>query len=687
MERSSTRLFSPGRIVALILIAALVGGLTAVRLRPTASSVSVPPGARGGTLVLERCGYATENGTYPADCGTLVVPENRADPHARLIALPVTRIHARGHDPARPAEPIFRLEGGPGLTNMTFPDASRFADDHDVVLVGYRGVDGSSKLDCPEVSSALKHSADLLGEKSMRAYTEAYRTCADRLTHRGVDLAGYSLPERVDDLEAARRALGYGRVDLLSESAGTRTAMIYSWRYPNSIHRSVMVGANPPGHFLWDARTTDEQIGDYAALCAKDASCRKRTDDLVASMKRTASDLPDRWWFLPIKRGNVRVASFYGLMHAGSEAAPVSAPMTIGSWLAGAKGNASGFWFMSLMADVMLPDSFVWGDMAATSRSDAQAAKSYFAASGQRDSILGEAASGFLWADGRTADAWPASPDEDQYSSMRPSNVETLVVSGALDFATPPQVATEELMPYLPNGHQVVLAGFGHTADFWTQQKEAGSRLVNTFFETGVVDDSSYEPMTVDFTPVISQEALAEIVAGAMIGLGLVTVLSLALMGRRVHKRGHFGRKAGVALRSGFPVVLGLGGWCVGALIVLTTRWALPLDDELLAVLSVGVPVGLGIYWAWVHRAWPAQDKRIGLTAAAGGGLVGAWLGFHATPGLLALLTAIAGAIAGANLMLILFDMSRVGSDGEQASTRTAVPASEPKLEPLATTS
>jgi hypothetical protein len=57
------------------------------------------------------------------------VPENRADPRSRLIALPVTRIRAHSD---RPAEPIFRLEGGPGLTNMKFSKASRFADEHDV---------------------------------------------------------------------------------------------------------------------------------------------------------------------------------------------------------------------------------------------------------------------------------------------------------------------------------------------------------------------------------------------------------------------------------------------------------------------------------------------------------------------------------------------------------------------------
>ena len=59
--------------------------------------------------------------------------ENRHDPQSRLIALPVKRIHARS---AKPGLPIFRLQGGPGITNMDFPDASRFADTHDVVLVG-----------------------------------------------------------------------------------------------------------------------------------------------------------------------------------------------------------------------------------------------------------------------------------------------------------------------------------------------------------------------------------------------------------------------------------------------------------------------------------------------------------------------------------------------------------------------
>ena len=142
------------------------------------------------------------------------------------------------------------------------------------MLVGYRGVEGSSKLDCPEVTSAREQARGFLTEKAMRADAAALKDCAERLQDDGVDLAGYTLPQRVDDLDAVRRALGYERVDLLSESAGTRTAMIYAWRYPQRIHRSVMIGVNPPGHFLWDAKTTGEQIGGTPSLCAHDASCR-----------------------------------------------------------------------------------------------------------------------------------------------------------------------------------------------------------------------------------------------------------------------------------------------------------------------------------------------------------------------------------------------------------------------------
>jgi len=667
------RAFTPGRIVALALIGLAVLGLAYLRFGGGSDPAPVPEGAQAGDLILDRCDYETENGSYEADCGTLVVPENRADPQSRLIALPVTRIRARSE---RPGNPVFRLEGGPGKTNMKFSAASRMADGRDVVLVGYRGVDGSSVLDCPEVESALKHSTDLQGEKSFRAYGEALQACADRLTDDGVDLAGYSLAQRVDDLEDARAALDYDRIDLVSESAGTRTAMIYSWRFPESIGRSVMIGVNPPGHFLWDAKTTDEQIRRYADLCSEDKTCSNRTDDLAASMRETAADIPDRWFFLPIKEGNVRVASFYGLAESTSENAPLSSPMTLDSWLSAADGDASGFWFQSLLADIAFPTAFVWGEYAAAARADAQAASDYFSSGGQkRRSNLGYAATAFGWGGGRLTDGWPAVPDEGDFSSVRTSEVETLLIGGTLDFATPPQWATRDLLPHLPNGQQVVLDGFGHSFDFWTYQPEASSRLINTFFDSGKVDHSLYRPARVDFTPEVTQTALAKGIAGSMVGLGALTVLSLLWMARRVHKRGCFGRKASATLRSLYPMVLGLGGWFLGVLIVITTMPGVPLDNELLAVLPVAVPIGLGIYWAWVHRDRSATTKTAGFVAAMGGALLGAWLGFHATAGLLALITTIVGATVGANLLLIVLGMTWARSVRDRFPAATSSPA------------
>jgi pimeloyl-ACP methyl ester carboxylesterase len=653
------RTLTPARIVALVLIGVVIAGLAYLRFGPESEPVSVPAGAQAGDLILERCDYGTEKGSYEADCGTLVVPENRHQADSRLIALPVTRIRARS---ANAGVPIFRLQGGPGITNMAFPLASRFADRHDVVLVGYRGVDGPSKLDCPEVTSAREHADGFLTEKAFQADSAAYKACADRLREDGVDLAGYTLPQRVDDLDAARRALGYRRIDLLSESAGTRTAMIYAWRHPQRIHRSVMIGANPPGNFLWEAKTTGEQIDRYAAHCAKDASCRSRTSDLAASMHSAYGSIPDRWWFLPIREGNVKLGAFFGLMNATTEGAgPLVGPWTIDTLLDADKGDGSGAWLLSLMTQTIFPQAQVWGDVAAVGRSDAAYARRFFARNADRGSGIGSPGTDFYMAGGRLFDSWPSSPDESRYSRVQRSEVETLLIGGELDFATPPQNGMRELLPHLPNGHEFVIPDIGHSDDFWTYQTPASNRLINTFLDSGRVDTTLYERTPVDFTPAFSHGAIASIVLGVMLAWAALMVLSLAWMALRVRWRGGFGRKSSALLRSLYAVVLGLGGWLLGLLVVLATMPGVPVVDELATALSVGTPVGLGVYLAWVNRDWSAMTKITGLAAAVGGALVGARLGFNVTDagfGLFAPLLSIVGAIVGANLTVLALDVA-----------------------------
>ena len=662
------RIYTPSRIVALVVIGVLLLGLTYLRVSSSPATVSVPQGAHAGQLTMHACTYSTEKGAYRADCGTLVVPENRADPRSRLIALPVTRILARS---SHPLAPIFYLNGGPGITNMTFPQANRLTAQHDVVMVGYRGVDGSSVLNCPEVTAALENSADYLGKASLSAYSQAFASCAQRLERSGVDLAGYTLAEQADDIEAARVALDYKRIDLLSESAGTRLGMIYQWRYPNSVDRSVLVGVNPPGNYIYSGAEIDQGIERYSALCAKQPACRARTANLAASVQHTAAHMPSSWFSLPIKRGDVLVGTFLGLTEATSVDAPLSGPNTLDSWISAAHGDPSGLWLLSWLSEVTLPTSFVWGEFASIGMADAQPVERYFSSGADRGSIIGNPLGEFLWGAGGMAHAWPANPGEKQYTSVQNSSVPTLLVGGTLDFETPAQNATKELLPHLSNGHQVILSGLGHVDDFFSYEPSASTQLLTTFYATGQVDTSRYTPNVVSFTSVDNpQTAIAKDILGFMVGVALLAVIWLVVLAIRIRRRGGTGRKTGAWIRSAGPIVFGLGGWFLGELLVLRFSSRV-VPDQLLAGVSIAVPIWLGVYAGWVRTDTPKAMRAKGIGAAGVGALVGAAFGFHATSGQIALITTIIGAAVVSNLSLLVLDIWT-----ERAASRgTAAPA------------
>jgi hypothetical protein len=374
-------------------------------------------------------------------------------------------------------------------------------------------------------------------------------------------------------------------------------------------------------------------------------------------MRHTAAHLPGHWGPFPIHGGNAKAAAFFGLMESSSDAAPISAPMTIDAWHAAAEGDASGVWFESLAGGLLFPRAEVWGDAAAMARIDFAAAARHFGRGRDRSSVLGDPGTRFLWADGALARAWPAGPDEAAYSRMRDSGVPTLVISGALDGATPAANATRDLMPHLRDGHQVVLSGFGHTTDFWNNQVAAGNHLINGYMDSGRVDASRYTPQKVDFTPRVKQTTIAKEVVTAMVGLALISLLSLAWMARRVRRRGRLGRGTRVIARSAWAVVLGLGGWFAAALVALIVLPSVPVDAELLIVLGMGTPVALASYWAW-RGPDRAATNAAGLSAAVAGALIGGWVGFTCATAMLAVLTTLVGAIAGTNLALIACDIA-----------------------------
>ena len=454
--------------------------------------LTVPAGAQAGDLVdMQSCTYEVDDVEYAADCGTLVVPENRNDPEARLIALPIIQVRATSDSPT---EPIFWLTGGPGASNMHFKHFEGLLEDHDIVMVGYRGVDGSVVLDCPEVTKAWRgKGGDLFSDESLSNIGEAFRNCAADWRDEGVDLDGYTLPEVIEDLEAARIGLGYPRVNLLSGSFGTRVAMFYASLYPDSVHRSVMTAVNTPGHFVWEPEVLDAQIEYDAKLCAQDPECSARTDDLAETMHNVTHNMPSRWLFIPIDPGKTRVLTHFLLFHRRSSATVYDL------FLAAEEGDPSGLALMSVMYNLIWPGMNTWGEYANKGIIDYDPARDYLTEMDPPDSVIGSPFSLLCGGQGQFGGSWPSTPIPDAFLEVPASDVETLLVSGSIDFSVAPQWATEELLPVLSNGHQVILSEFGHTGDFWGLQPEATVHLLTTFYDSGEVDDSLYTYQPMDF--------------------------------------------------------------------------------------------------------------------------------------------------------------------------------------------
>jgi hypothetical protein len=296
----------------------------------------------------------------------------------------------------------------------------------------------------------------------------------------------------------------------------------------------------------------------------------------------------------------------------------------------------------------LFPHAQVWGDSAAMGRIDAATAAGHFHPGQGANSVLRDSASRFLWAGGALA-AWPASPDEAAYDHVRDSDVETLLISGELDGATPAANATKELLPHLPNGHQVLLKGIGHTTDFWNTQVGAGNHLINSYMDSGRVDSSRYVAQKLDFRPSTTQTKLAKILAGALIGLALFAALSLVWLASRAR----LGRVTRIVTRSVWALLIGLGGWFAAVLVALIAFPSVPIDAQLLIVGSMAAPVALASYFAWRGP----DTNMIGLMAAIAGAVIGAWFGFTCATAMLAVLTTLVGAVAGTNLALIATDM------------------------------
>ena len=247
------------------------------------AAIVVAPAAGGRTpsLTLKPCvvkGSGVEQAVR-AQCGTYVVPENRAKPNGRTIGLRVVVLPARSKPVAKNA--VTYLAGGPGSAAAS--DYAGLAQawpavnaHHDILLVDQRGTGRSHDSSCPTPAKPPTTSA------ALRAYT---RACMKAF---GGDMTQYGTRMAMDDLDAVRAALGYRRLDVFGASYGGVAAQVYLKLHPSSVRTLTLLGApaiDLPFFGRW-AVNAQRALDHWAKVCASQAACRKAFPNWEGTLRR-----------------------------------------------------------------------------------------------------------------------------------------------------------------------------------------------------------------------------------------------------------------------------------------------------------------------------------------------------------------------------------------------------------------
>ena len=217
-----------------------------------------------------------------AQCGALVVPENRDRPQGRKLSIFVAVLPANTLTPQ--PDPLVLLAGGPGQAASTLgPFALQLnavRRTRDIVLVDQRGTGRSSPLACPVFAPDEHAEFDIDPvPKSL--------LCAWQLAERSVDASQYTTSAFVADLDDMREALGYRTLNLWGGSYGTRVAQEYLRRHPDRVRSVVLDGVAPPSmRISFDVwRTRDDALDDVIAACRRSAPCAKAHPDPAATLQ------------------------------------------------------------------------------------------------------------------------------------------------------------------------------------------------------------------------------------------------------------------------------------------------------------------------------------------------------------------------------------------------------------------
>jgi len=275
--------------------AVFVGALAAALCMAGHTSLSArsEPATGETDLRLETCELVVPGTPLSSvgQCGWLEVAENPAEPDGRQIRVRVARIPAR--DRVVEPDPLVFFAGGPGqAATETWPLVAhalrKVNQGRDILLVDQRGTGQSNALKCPEIEVEEALATD---------WDELARATSECLASLKGDPRFYTTTIAMHDIDAARAALGYDKVNLYGGSYGTRAAQVYLRLFPDRVRTVVLDSVVPQSLALGTEHAAKLDQALYRVLegCDADPSCSEAfpaTAEKLTSLARTLQENP-----------------------------------------------------------------------------------------------------------------------------------------------------------------------------------------------------------------------------------------------------------------------------------------------------------------------------------------------------------------------------------------------------------
>jgi hypothetical protein len=238
-------------------------------------------------------------------------------------------------------------------------------------------------------------------------------------------------------------------------------------------------------------------------------------------------NMPRRWLFFNIDPDTVRLGVHFMFLDNSNM------PAIFDAYLAAAEGDPSGLAMANLMTSIAPIDQQIFGDLSSKAGSIDLEKYAGIESVSLGDSIMGAPMAEFIWP---IAKEWPLELIPQNLREFQESDVEMLLVNGTVDFSTPP-TALDEARPYYHKAQMVLLPEFSHVGDVMTLQPEAFERLITSYYDTGVADDSLYVYEPLSFKPGISLTVMAKLLAAGVVLLSALVILGAVFVASRMRRR------------------------------------------------------------------------------------------------------------------------------------------------------